>query len=46
MNFNIQLVIIIIIIIIVFCSSTYFCVFLYTGANFVIGLCAVKFACK
>jgi hypothetical protein len=28
----------------VFCSYTYFCVFLYTRANFVIGLCAVKFA--
>jgi hypothetical protein len=30
----------------VFCSYTYFCLFLYTRANFVIGLCAVKFACK
>jgi hypothetical protein len=30
----------------VFCSYTYFCVFLYTRANFVIGFCAVKFACK
>jgi hypothetical protein len=30
----------------VFCSYTYFCVFLYNRANFVIGLCAVKFARK
>jgi hypothetical protein len=30
----------------VFCSYTYFCVFLCTRANFVIGLCAVKFARK
>jgi hypothetical protein len=30
----------------VFCSYIYFCVFLYTRANFVIGLCAVKFARK
>jgi hypothetical protein len=30
----------------VFCSYTYFCVFLRTRANFVIGLCAVKFARK
>jgi hypothetical protein len=30
----------------VFSSYTYFCVFLYTRANFVIGLCAVKFARK
>jgi hypothetical protein len=29
-----------------FCSYTYFCIFLYTRANFVIGLCAVKFARK
>jgi hypothetical protein len=29
-----------------FCSYTYFCVFLYTRANFVIGLSAVKFARK
>jgi hypothetical protein len=30
----------------VFYSFNYFCVFLYTRANFVIGLCAVKFARK
>jgi hypothetical protein len=30
----------------VFCSYTYFCVFLYIRTNFVIGLCAVKFARK
>jgi hypothetical protein len=30
----------------VFCSYTYFCVFLYAHANFVMGLCAVKFARK
>jgi hypothetical protein len=30
----------------VFGSYTYFCVFLYIRANFVIGLCAVKFARK
>jgi hypothetical protein len=30
----------------VFCSFNYFCVFLCTRANFVIGLCAVKFARK
>jgi hypothetical protein len=30
----------------VFCSYTYFCVFVCTRANFVIGLCAVKFARK
>jgi hypothetical protein len=30
----------------VFCSFNYFCVFLCTRANFVIGLCAVKFASK
>jgi hypothetical protein len=30
----------------VFCSINYFCVFLCTRANFVIGLCAVKFARK
>jgi hypothetical protein len=30
----------------VFCSYTYFCVFLHTRANLVIGLCAVKFARK
>jgi hypothetical protein len=29
-----------------FCSYTYFWAFLYTRANFVIGLCAVKFARK
>jgi hypothetical protein len=28
------------------CSFNYFCVFLCTRANFVIGLCAVKFARK
>jgi hypothetical protein len=30
----------------VFLSFNYFCVFLCSRANFVIGLCAVKFACK
>jgi hypothetical protein len=30
----------------VFCSFNHFCVFLCTRANFVIGLCAVKFARK
>jgi hypothetical protein len=30
----------------VFCSLNCFCVFLYTRANFVIDLCAVKFARK
>jgi hypothetical protein len=30
----------------VFCSFSYFCVFLCTRANFLIGLCAVKFARK
>jgi hypothetical protein len=30
----------------VLCSFNYFCVFLCTRANFVFGLCAVKFACK
>jgi hypothetical protein len=30
----------------VFCSFNYFCIFLCTRANFVIGLCAVKFARK
>jgi hypothetical protein len=30
----------------VFCSLIIFCVFLYTRANFVIGICAVKFARK
>jgi hypothetical protein len=30
----------------VFCSFNYFCVFVCTRANFVIGLCAVKFARK
>jgi hypothetical protein len=30
----------------VLCSYTYFCVLIYTRANFVIGLCAVKFARK
>jgi hypothetical protein len=30
----------------VFCSFNYFCVFLCTRANFVIGLCAVIFARK
>jgi hypothetical protein len=30
----------------VFWSDTYFCVSLNTHANFVIGLCAVKFARK
>jgi hypothetical protein len=34
------------IIIIIIISYTYFCVFLYSRANFVIGLCAVKFARK
>jgi hypothetical protein len=29
-----------------FCSYTYISVFLYPRANFVIGLCAVKFARK
>jgi hypothetical protein len=30
----------------VFCSFNYFCVFLCTRSNFVIGLCALKFARK
>jgi hypothetical protein len=30
----------------VFCSYAYFCVFLYTRAHVVTGLCAVKFARK
>jgi hypothetical protein len=30
----------------IFCSHTYFCVFLNTRVNFVIGLCAVKFVRK
>jgi hypothetical protein len=30
----------------VFCSFTYFFVFLYSRANFVIDLCAAKFARK
>jgi hypothetical protein len=30
----------------VFCSYIYFCVFLCADANFVIDLCALKFACK
>jgi hypothetical protein len=30
----------------VFCSYTYFCVSPYIRANFVIGLCAVKFVRK
>jgi hypothetical protein len=38
--------IIINIIIIIIIIITYFCVFLYTRANFVIGFCAVKFARK
>jgi hypothetical protein len=33
-----------VIIIIIMCSYIYFCVSLYTRANFVIGLCAVTFA--
>jgi hypothetical protein len=30
----------------VFCYYIYFCIFLYTRADFLIGLCAVKFARK